>query len=338
MINFPARPLALLRFAAWLATTFLLGGLTLAQTTRITGAVTDNTGAAIPGAKVVLSSAGFQATQITDSRGRFSFEHVPVQQGTTQASAAGFLTRKLQWSAGQGELKFELAPAGAAEEVTVTANRASTRVIDTPTSVVVLSPQDIAATAALTTDDKLRQAAGFSLFRRSSSRTANPTSQGVSLRGLGASGASRALVLLQGVPLNDPFGGWVYWDRVPTTDIQAVEILRGGGSSLYGSGAVAGVISVLPREVEDRAFAMDLSGGGQDTGNGSATVSERVGAWALGASAQAMRTDGYIPIPESLRGRADAPANVRFGTGHVVVQRDFSKVRLISSGNLFNES
>lgn len=141
MTTLPARPLALLRFAACLATTFLLGGLALAQTTHITGVVTDTTGAAIPGAKVVLSSPGFQATQITDSRGHLIFEHVPVQEGTAQASAVGFVSRKLQWDAGQGELNFELAPAGAAEEVTVTANRASTRVIDTPTSVVVLSPR-----------------------------------------------------------------------------------------------------------------------------------------------------------------------------------------------------
>ena len=61
----------------------------------------------------------------------------------------------------------------------------------------------------------LRQVPGFSLFRRTTSRAANPTTQGVSLRGLGASGASRALVLSDGFPLNDPFGGWVYWDRAP---------------------------------------------------------------------------------------------------------------------------
>jgi len=71
---------------------------------------------------------------------------------------------------------------------------------------------------------------GFSLFRRSGSRTANPTSQGVSLRGLGASGASRAVVLADGIPLNDPFGGWVYWDRVPRVSVAEVEVLRGSAS------------------------------------------------------------------------------------------------------------
>ena len=64
-------------------------------------------------------------------------------------------------------------------------------------------------------DDQLRSVPGFSLFRRTSSRVANPTTQGVTLRGMSASGASRTLVLADGVPLNDPFGAWVYWDRVP---------------------------------------------------------------------------------------------------------------------------
>src|SRR5579864_444110 len=325
MINFPARPLALLRFAAWLATTFLLGGLTLAQTTRITGAVTDNTGAAIPGAKVVLSSAGFQATQITDSRGRFSFEHVPVQQGTTQASAAGFLTRKLQWSAGQGELKFELAPAGAAEEVTVTANRASTRVIDTPTSVVVLSPQDIAATAALTTDDKLRQAAGFSLFRRSDSRTANPTSQGVSLRGLGASGASRALVLVDGFPLNDPFGGWVYWDRIPGAEIAGMEVASGGASHLYGSDALGGVVDVLRKPVDVNAFSLETSYGNEDTPEVSFLGSHVAGNWSGSIAGELFRTDGYIDVPSSLRGSVDTPVNSEHAAGEAALERKFGQ-------------
>ena len=102
-----------------------------------------------------------------------------------------------------------------ADEVTVTATRTERRLADTAASVVVLSSEELESTAAGTIDDALRQVPGFSLFRRSGSRFANPTIQGVSLRGLGASGASRALVLADGIPLNDPFGGWIYWGRVP---------------------------------------------------------------------------------------------------------------------------
>src|SRR5712691_9642889 len=80
------------------------------------------------------------------------------------------------------------------------------------------------------------------------SREANPTSQGVSLRGIGASGASRALVLDDGIPLNDPFGGWIYWGRIPLAAIERVEILRGGASDLYGSAAMGGVIDCVRRD------------------------------------------------------------------------------------------
>ena len=103
----------------------------------------------------------------------------------------------------------------------VTATQTKTRLSDTPASVVVITREAMKTTAASTTDDALRQVPGFTLFRRSGSRSANPTSQGVSLRGVGASGASRALVLDDGIPLNDPFGGWVYWGRVPRVAIDA---------------------------------------------------------------------------------------------------------------------
>ena len=70
----------------------------------------------------------------------------------------------------------------------------------------------------------LRQVPSFSLFRRTSSLAAQPTAQGVSLRGIGPSGQSRTLVLLDGMPFNDPFGGWVYWTRVPLESVDRVEI------------------------------------------------------------------------------------------------------------------
>src|SRR5215208_4682662 len=124
------------------------------------------------------------------------------------------------------------------ETITVTATRTETRVADTPASVVVLSREAVEASAAPTLDDALRQVAGFTLFRRTGSRVANPTAQGVTLRGVGASGASRALVLDDGVPLNDPFGGWIYWGRLPRIAMDRAEILRGGASDLYGSSAM----------------------------------------------------------------------------------------------------
>src|SRR6187549_3103225 len=107
---------------------------------------------------------------------------------------------------------------------------------------------------------------GFTLFRRTSSRVSNPTAQGVTLRGLGGTGASRSLVLADGVPLNDAFGGWVYWDKVPQVAIDRVEVQRGSGSDLYGADAVGGVVQVLtlrPARASGRAL---LEGGNLGTG------------------------------------------------------------------------
>src|SRR6185436_187471 len=150
-----------------------------------------------------------------------------------------------QYAAAPAPSKTE--PVRATESIVVTATRTAQPAAEAPPSLARLSARDLDATAAPTLDDALRQIPGFNLFRRTGSRVANPTTQGVSLRGLGPSGASRALVLADGLPLNDPFGGWVYWGRVPRQAIEGVEILRGGASDLYGSSAVGGVIQVLTR-------------------------------------------------------------------------------------------
>jgi outer membrane receptor protein involved in Fe transport len=187
--------------------------------------------------------------------------------------------------------------------ITVTATRTETRVADTPASVVILSRETLAQTAAPTLDDALRQVAGFTLFRRSGSRVANPTTQGVSLRGVGASGASRALVLDDGVPLNDPFGSWVYWGRVPRVAIERVEVLRGGASDLYGSTAMGGVVQFVRRT--SSGLSIDASGGSQGTGDASAFIGGAFGNIAI----DLLHTNGYVLVRSSQRGAVDVEAD-----------------------------
>lgn len=332
VLLFPSHALArILRAAVVL---LLFAGVCAAQVLR--GKVIDGSGAAVAGAQLKLDSSSRSISASTSRDGAFHIDDA-VAPATLTVQATGFASVQTSWD-GQRDLTVRLKLLPVEQQVVVTATRTSTPLADVAASVSRLSEAELAATPTLPLDDALRQVPGFSLFRRSDSRTANPTSQGVSLRGLGASGASRALVLYDGIPLNDPFGGWVYWDRVPSTDVSSVEVLRGGGSSLYGAGALAGVIDVRARESREPAASFDFSGGQQGTANAGATVLESIGRWGVGASAQAMKSDGYILIPSALRGSVDTLANSRYGTGRVTVDRHFSNSTLFIGGDLFDES
>ncbi|HYG10161.1 MAG TPA: TonB-dependent receptor, partial [Pyrinomonadaceae bacterium] len=291
---------------------------TAPQGKSIKGIVSDETNAPVAGAEVSLrvgSSVVAQAT--TDASGEFSFD-APELAGEVVlvVRAGGFAPLERKWSAmggGVEELRLALAPAPLAEELTVTATRTQTRLGDTAASVVTLSAAELSTTAAVTLDDALRQVAGFQLFRRAGSRTANPTTQGVSLRATGASGASRALVLADGIPLNDPFGGWINWGRVPRESVQSVEVLRGGFSHLYGSGALGGVINILTRQAAEGTpvVSLEASYGSQQTPDVSLFAGGRRGRWGATLAAETFRTGGYIIVDRAERGRVDTPAGSR---------------------------
>src|SRR4051794_22449380 len=119
---------------------------------------------------------------------------------------------------------------------------------EAPASIVELPREEIRRIPGVNLDDRLRTIPGFTLLRRTSSVVANPTTQGVSLRAVGSNGASRTLVLWDGIPLNDPFGSWVYWTRVAPEEIERVDVLRGASSSVFGDRALGGAISMFTRD------------------------------------------------------------------------------------------
>jgi len=306
---------------------------------QLAGAVIDSSGYKIVNAKVVLTSGSIHSTQLTNGKGEFSFADVAGDHASLNVSAPGFESRAITLHVGEGWLRLTLAVSPASERITVTANRTGTRVVETPTSVVILSASDTSSTAALATDDVLRQVPGFSLFRRTDSRTANPTAQGVSLRGLGASGASRALVLADGIPLNDPFGGWIYWDRVPRQEIASMEAASGGASHLYGSDALGGVINILRQPIHQDALSLEAAFGNEKTPDLLFVGSRQAGPWAASLAGQLFTTDGYVAIPADLRGAIDTPVDSEHGSGELQVSRTFSdQANLFVRGSLFGEA
>lgn len=169
-------------------------------------------------------------------------------------------------------------------------------------SITNLTAEDLHNATEL--DIALEQVPGLSLFRRDSSLSANPTVQGVSLRSIAPSGAGRALVTLDGVPQNDPFGGWVIWSSLPPEDISAAQIVRGAGAGPYGAGALTGVIA-LDEAHGDGVVAGDASFASLNGRRVAAAGGTSLGPILFFASASNEDSDGWIPVSPAQRGAAD---------------------------------
>ncbi len=293
------------------------------------GKVVDAAGSAVENASVkIVSNSGQIFVCRTENAGEFACEGIFGENFTLVIEARDFSILRENFAKMQDFPQnnvFTLAPATLREEVVVTANRTETRIGETPASVVTLSNDEITTTAAPTIDDALRQVAGFSLFRRTGSRYANPTAQGVSLRGVGASGASRSLILFDGVPLNDQFGGWVQWNRVAPISVETVEVLRGGASSLYGNNSLSSTINILPRRArENYAFSAETYGGTQQTFSGSTFFGFKRNDLTADFTAASFQTKGYILIDETARGLADVYAGARNSNLSARVGKNFN--------------
>ncbi|MGB6869788.1 MAG: TonB-dependent receptor plug domain-containing protein, partial [Acidobacteriaceae bacterium] len=193
-----------------------------------------------PVAGATVSDLSGKTLATTGADGAFTLERAPAQ---VEVTAAHYLTAVVNVQPGQ---PLSITLQRPLETVTVTAYRSPLGEEDSPASTRVMDQRQLEQAAPPALDGKLREVPGFDLYRRSSSLVANPTTEGVSLRGLGSTAASRSLVVMDDVPLNDPYGGWIHWEELPELSVQSVEVVRGGASDLYGSSAIGGVISVVP--------------------------------------------------------------------------------------------
>ena len=155
-------------------------------------------------------------------------------------------------------------------------------------------------------DEVLKQVSGLQLFRRSDSQSGHPTSQGVTLRALGGNASSRALLVLDGVPQADPFGGWVNWPAYDPAALAEVRVIRGGGSVGFGAGALAGVIDMTSSLDQGVAAGVDL--GSRESIEARAHVAEGLAGGVFSVSARGARGDGFVPVTRDTRGPADRRA------------------------------
>ena len=236
-----------------------------AGTADVRGTVADIFGAPIAGAALRAGAA----TATSGPDGKFVLSCV-ANGGVIHVEAASFAPADVKADAAA---RVVLEPMGAHEEISVTAYRTPMSESASPSSVLLVTGQELRTAAPVTLDDRLRQVPGFELFRRSSSLVANPTSQGISLRGLGSTAASRTLILANEIPLNDAFGGWIYWDELPELSIGSVTVVRGGASDLYGSSAIGGVIEIQQVPASRNHAELVSSGGSFQTFDEAALLS-----------------------------------------------------------------
>lgn len=249
------------------------------------------------------------------------------------------LARSLLLAATLGAATASAQVASVQQTVTVTAtDRGLLNLDDASTSAATLNADTLSSAPGFTLDDALHQVAGFQLFRRTSSWTANPTSQGVSLRGLGSTAASRTLVVSDEVPLNDPFGGWVHWNEIPTLALNEVDVLRGGASDLYGSSAIGGVINAVPLLPGKTRVLLRAAGASESTALGDALVSTGTRKFALLGAFSALSTGGYITTAPAVRGPIDIPANVSFQSARIELRTQaLAHTSAFLRGNVLNE-
>ena len=294
------------------ACTVLFTTVAVAGAAEIRGIVVDISGTPVTDATVVRVVGGREEPVTLAGDGTFT---VPAEAGEIRVRAAGFAEAVVPFAPQTTELiRVVLQPASFADSIVVTADRGTSR-LPSAASATVLTSAELTNAASGALDDVLRQTPGFTLFRRSTSRTANPTTQGVTLRGVSGSGASRTLVLADGVPLNDPFGSWVYWNRVPLAAIDRVEVVRGGAGDLYGADALGGVIQVLTFSPTRPRLRAAADGGSHSTGRGSLFGGTRLGGWTATAAGEVVQTDGVITIDRAVAGVVDVRADSDYRTG-----------------------
>jgi outer membrane receptor protein involved in Fe transport len=285
----------------------------------VSGVVKDTSGAVVPGASITARTSEGDRVAVSGTDGRFVIETAGPGLVTLIVRAPGFAEKQQTAEPTETTITVALEPSSLREDITVTAARTEQRLADVSASVSVLRSLDIKQSPAVAVDDVLRQLPTFSLFTRSSSISSNPTSQGVSLRGIGPSGVSRTLVLLDGVPFNEPFGGWVYWTRVPLESTERIEVVDGPSANVYGNYALGGAINISTARPGPRMVDVRTQYGNKNSPKFDFFAGDVWGKVGVLVDGSFFRTDGFPVVIANERGFVDDQSNDAFKNVNVKV-------------------
>ncbi|MDD3788173.1 MAG: TonB-dependent receptor [Petrimonas sp.] len=204
-------------------------------------------------------------------------------------------------------------------DVSVTATRTERKNIDVPASVEVITQKDIQNSVATSADELLKEVSGLDL-KHSIGILSSSTTNKVVMRGFGGTTEGRVLLLIDGVPMNDLYGGDLEWNKIPVSNIQRIEIVKGATSALYGSGAMGGVINIITKNPTKEAKTdIALSYGSMNTQIASVSTMGQVESVGYLISGERATSDGYNP---------ETPANTKPYTRDKGVERDNLNAKL----------
>jgi outer membrane receptor protein involved in Fe transport len=267
-------------------------------------------GAPLEGVRVTV--VGTARAAVTDPRGEYRIAGLPAGAYEITATLLGRQPARRAAAVRAGEVAtvdFSLREGSLLlSDVVVTATRGLEPAKTVAATVPVLPRAAIATSPARTTDDLLREMPGVEL-PRTSSAVSGPE-EIVSIRG---ADEGRTLVLLDGVRLNDPWGEWIQWNRAPRFQLDRVEVLEGGGSSLYGNYAMGGVISLVSKPIVSRGYHLLAGGGSRSAADASLYGSTVLGRLGVSLGGDYGRGGGYTLLRPDQRGPVDRPSTVARG-------------------------
>ncbi|WP_336985674.1 TonB-dependent receptor [Altererythrobacter aquiaggeris] len=178
--------------------------------------------------------------------------------------------------------------------------------------------EQILSSASGRVEDVLSSVAGFQQFRRSDSRSSNPSAQGATLRALGGNASSRALILLDGVPMSDPFFGYIPFSAIAPERLGNIRVTRGGGSGPFGAGALAGTIELeSANALTQPRLSTGLLINNRAETEASAAITQRLGSGVISASGRWDRGKGFFTTPQDQRVPASARAGFESRSGQL---------------------
>lgn len=276
--------------------------------TNISGTVTNkHNNQSLQGCNVTLEGSNIGTT--TDKNGYFYIHNLDPGIYNIHVKYVGYITAKKTINIIKNQslnIDFSVSPTVIkGNEVVVTATKTKHRLAEIPGRVNVITKAELRSLPTKSLDDILKYLPGLDVHRTSGIYEIRPV---VSLRGMSGDEPGRTLVLLNGVPINKSDTGTANWNRINTTDIEQIEVLKGAGSSLYGNNAMGGVINIITATPNNKFNgSTHTSFGTYNTVSGNQHFSGKINKLRYNMDLFTRKSDGYYDLPDSLQNDNSVP-------------------------------